>query len=154
METKLDRVNRWLTLAANIGVLLGVIFVGYELRLSTDLAKLTARQEIAHDSYVTALTIAGDEGLAEAVYLVNDGQPLTPVQDVRLRTLVYATNAIYDNIFFQYQEGMVSQDQWGAFENSLRRVRGEPSNVVYWMPELYSESYRELVERIDEEIAR
>lgn len=32
----LEQVNEWLTLVANIGVVVGIVFVGYQIRLTTD----------------------------------------------------------------------------------------------------------------------
>jgi len=63
----LDKLNRWLTLAANLAVLAGVLLAAAELRQNTELATANARQAIAHDSYLPALTIASDETLAEAL---------------------------------------------------------------------------------------
>jgi len=34
-ETKLDQINRWMMLAANVGVLLGILFLVFELRQNT-----------------------------------------------------------------------------------------------------------------------
>ena len=44
METKLDtdRVNRWLTLGANIAVVAGIVFLGLELRQNNELLKFEA----------------------------------------------------------------------------------------------------------------
>ena len=37
-----DRLNRWLTLAANVGVLAGLIFLVVEIRHTNDLARADA----------------------------------------------------------------------------------------------------------------
>ena len=147
-----DRLNRWLNLTANIGVLIGVIFVAVELRQNSNLARASTRQEIAHDSYEPALAIATDEGLAAALQKSNSGQELTPTEEQRLITLVYATNAIYDNIYFQYRSGMLEDEQWEAFLSSIRNLRGEPTNQRYLDLDVYSEPYQELVRQIDAEL--
>ena len=36
---------------------------------------------------------------------------------IRIKTLAYATNAIYDNIYFQYRQDMLTEDQWRASLN-------------------------------------
>ena len=144
-----DRLNRWLALAANIGVLLGVIFVAFELRQNTELAKANTRQEIAHDSFLPALTIASDEGLAAALVKSESGEELSPVERQRLVTLVYATHVIYENVYFQYRSGFLTEDQWNVFLRSIESTRKGKTNPSLWIPELYSDEYRALVESID-----
>ena len=43
---KLDDLNRWLTLAANLGVILGIVFIGIEMNQSTRATKAQTAQEI------------------------------------------------------------------------------------------------------------
>ena len=42
-----DRLNRWLTLAANFGVILGIVFVVLEIRQNRDIAMAQVRLEYA-----------------------------------------------------------------------------------------------------------
>lgn len=41
----LDSLNKWLTLAANIGVIAGIIFLGLELNQNTTAVQSASRQE-------------------------------------------------------------------------------------------------------------
>ncbi len=149
----MDRASQVFTLVTNIAVLLGILLLLYELQQTNNLAKTSAQQEIAHDLYTTPLAIATDEGLAEALYLFNSGQETTPIQEQRLKTLAYATNAIYDNIYFQYRQDMVTEDQWRASLNSIKSIRREKMNPAFYLPDLYSEPYQQLIVVIDAEVA-
>jgi hypothetical protein len=40
-----DRLNRWLTLGANLGVLVGIVFLAIEIRQNSDLARLQFSDE-------------------------------------------------------------------------------------------------------------
>ena len=151
---KLDRASHLFTLVTNLAVLLGVFLLVYELRQTRDLAQTSARQEIAHDSYTTPLAIATDEGLARALYLYDSGQATTPIQELRLETLVYATNVISENIYFQYRKGMFSEDQWQAARNNIKQVWLGKTNPAFYIPELYSEPYQQLIKQIAAEVAQ
>jgi hypothetical protein len=147
-----DKINIWATLAANVGVLLGLFVVAFEIRQNSNLARASTRLEIAHDSFLPALTISGNEGLATALYKANSGEDVSPIERIRLQTLLYATNVIYENAYFQYRTGMLLKEQWQVFLAGLRRTRQEEASRQFLIPELYSEAYRQLVEQIDSEL--
>ena len=42
----MDRLNQWMTLAANVGVLIGIIFLAYEIRQNTDAVHAQTREAI------------------------------------------------------------------------------------------------------------
>ena len=73
MET--DKVNRWLTLAANVGVLGGLILVAFQINQSTEITKA----QLANDYYLAdmqiELAMMGDEPVKswiKAVYTPDD----------------------------------------------------------------------------------
>ena len=113
------------------------------------MARASTRLEIAHDSFLPALTIAADEGLAAAVVKSESGEEVSPVERQRLVTLVYATNVIYENVYFQYRAGLLTEDQWQVFLRAIEFSRRAKTNPAYWLPELYSDEYRELADNID-----
>lgn len=45
----MDRTNQWLTLVANLGVIAGLVFLGYEIRQNTNIAKASAYRENIQD---------------------------------------------------------------------------------------------------------
>ena len=149
----LDSLNRWLTLAANLGVLVGVVFVAYEVRQNTEFARSNTRLEIAHDSFLPALAIAADESLAAALVKQEAGEGVSAVERQRLITLVYATNVIYENVYFQYRAGLLTDDQWQGFLRAIEFTRQGSTNPTYWIPELFSDEYRQLVQEIDARMA-
>jgi len=70
---KLDDLNRWLTLGANIGVIAGIVFLAVELRQNNELLAADARfnrlqmswngwQSLAENGDLTALIYAAENG--------------------------------------------------------------------------------------------
>ena len=45
----MDRGNQWLTLIANLGVIAGLIFLGFEIRQNTNIAKASAYRDNIQD---------------------------------------------------------------------------------------------------------
>ncbi len=74
-----DRLNRWLTLGANLGVLVGIIFLAAEIRQNSDLARL----QFAEDRQTTwqqgELVVFGD-----SIATVWEKSVLNPVACLRL----------------------------------------------------------------------
>ncbi len=45
----MDRTNQWLSLVANVGVIASLLFLGYEIRQNTNIAKASAYRENIQD---------------------------------------------------------------------------------------------------------
>ncbi len=55
-----DRLNRWLTLGANVGVLVGIIFLAIQIRQNSDLARLHFADDLSKSSQEGELALFGD----------------------------------------------------------------------------------------------
>ncbi len=60
-----DRLNRWMTLGANIGVLAGIIFLAFELQQNTVATQLEAASNFQDSFSEIELFIAGSPEFAE-----------------------------------------------------------------------------------------
>ncbi len=60
----LKKLNQWLTLFANIGVLAGIIFLGFEIRQNTQIMKADAIQESTNIAREQLYFLAGDSQIA------------------------------------------------------------------------------------------
>jgi hypothetical protein len=131
------RLNIWLTSLANIGVLVGLAVLIMEIRQNNELtmaqieqmrseAFVSWKQEVALNDHLAPL-------LAKAEQLLIDmyGEPddsvdaadmqemvaniidvLEPVDQFRLTFYISSSYWDYENVYFQYQRGLVSEDYW------------------------------------------
>ena len=60
-----DRLNRWMTLGANIGVLAGIIFLAFELQQNTVATQLEAASNFQGSVTELEMLIAGNPEFAE-----------------------------------------------------------------------------------------
>jgi hypothetical protein len=79
----LDRLNRWLTLGANTGVLVGIFLLAYELRQNNDLLETQARETKLERRTGFNLRIASTPALALISAKLDQGEPLTPTETVQ-----------------------------------------------------------------------
>jgi len=57
---QLDDLNKWLTLAANVGVLAGIIFLAIELQQNTNMMQAQTRQAITENSNSINIVLTSD----------------------------------------------------------------------------------------------
>ncbi len=107
-----DRLNRWLALGANIGVLGGLIFLVVEIRHSNDLARASAYRSRGNEIQEAFQAVALDSELSQIVLKFNqqgiDG--LTDHERVRYRYWQIATQLRMQNQFNDYQMGFLDED--------------------------------------------
>jgi len=107
-----DRLNRWLTLGANIGVLGGLIFLVVEIRHSNDLARASAYRSRGSEIQEAFQAVALDSELSQIVLKFNqqgiDG--LTDHERIRYTFWQYAAQLRMQNQFNDYQMGFLDED--------------------------------------------
>ena len=114
MET--DRLNRWLTLAANIGVLFGLIFLVVEIRQSNDLARASAYRSRGAEIQEAYQAVALDPEFSQILLTINqqgiDG--LTDHERIRYTYWQVAVLLRMQNQFNDYQMGFLDEDIYQA----------------------------------------
>ena len=122
-----DRLNRWLTLAANLGVIAGIVFFALEVRQTRDavlgttyLARASAQEEwgkyIADSDHVAKLITS---------YRDSDFSELPSVDQTRLYSLVEAAFHRMDGIYYQYELGLLTDEY---YETTFSRM------MSVWVP--------------------
>ena len=115
-----DRLNRWLTLGANVGVLCGLILLVFEINQNSELTRVQIEQSRS-ESYVDwRRQVALNENVASLFAKLGDmeGTPaqrlaqLTPTERVQAMAIIEARFYDYENLYSQYQQGFVSDDYW------------------------------------------
>jgi hypothetical protein len=111
--------NEWLTLAANVGVVIGLGMLIFELKYAADLAEVGAYQTRMTEISETAKAIALSEDLADIhERLWNDGyESLTPVEQRRVRAWEVGVTMRMQAQYYQYERGFLE-------ESALRAMIG------------------------------
>jgi len=101
---KVKKINRWLTLVANFGVVIGLVFVALEMKTSTDTNRIAIQQGITSNWMLINSQVAGDGELAGIIEKVYSGSTLTPVEERRMKRFIrmrvshaLAQLGLYDN---------------------------------------------------------
>ena len=105
----IDRLNRWLTLLANLGVLAGLIVLVLEIQQNRDLAAASLRNDISRRVVETNRTSAS-ETFGPTLFKNETGEALTPYEAFVHQTFLTAALEISENIYYQHQAGLFGSD--------------------------------------------
>lgn len=106
-----DRLNRWLALGANIGVLVGVIFLVVEIRHTNDLARANAYRSRGAEIQEASQAVALDPELSR-ILLKYDQQGIEGLTDhERIRFMYWQASVQLrmQNQFNDYQLGFLDE---------------------------------------------
>ena len=106
----LDRVNQWLTLLANFGVIGGLIFLGLEIQQNTVAVQASAIQESTGVAREQLLMYATNPSLIELILT-----PTEALSEIQIRQLAAATRSFWigmQGLYGQWKMGVLPDDEW------------------------------------------
>jgi hypothetical protein len=118
---------------SSAAVVLGLVFVGYELRQNTAMMRGSTMQAIS-DKYVDYVIPLVDSIPADLMRRVHSGEPtenFTPLENTQINILFNAFVQMLENSFLQHREGLVSEavfDSYGWTWGMIQTPRFEE----YW----------------------
>ena len=115
----MDRLNKWMTLIANIGVLAGIVFLAYEIRVNTDAVKAESAAGYAENWISSTINID-----AESKRIMNkiDSQPwaATTAEDKgQVAGIAGAQLKVAEYAYIQWSEGNLDDRLWEGNERGL-----------------------------------
>ena len=124
METVMDsdRLSRWLSLVANLGVFGGLLLVALELNQTTNAIRGSNYYSAAESSAEWNKLVAESERLAPIAmtYNAHGIDALSDEERYRYALLNLAAFRRHDGAFFQYELGLLSEDWYETiFRNDM-----------------------------------
>jgi len=132
-----DRVNRWLALIANFGVIAGIFFLALELRQNNELLTVQASYARFNIERERRSRIIEDGGFADIVVRERRGEELSDSELMRLRLHWY---------------DVIDSWEWQFRENRAGRLRDDFLNLADW--QVQWRVYPTLKTRYDETVGR
>ena len=122
---KLDKLNSWLTLVSNLGVLLGIFVLVYELRQT--------QTDMKADSMVarTQMTMqVGEVYFRNRIYEVlekySSDQALSSEELYRMQEWLSVSLRTWESSHYQYQLGVLDEEIWQSHLSSIITVCSSP----------------------------
>lgn len=142
-----DRLNRWFTLGANVGVLVGIILLVAELNQNREMMRAQTRNELAMGIVDLLQTPANNEQLADVLYRANSGKEITPRESFQFELRANALFRYWENVHYQYRVGLYDEiefdkqrDAWTkSFDLSSRQIDYWCQVRLLYSPEFMAE---------------
>ena len=109
-----DKVNRWLTLGANIGVLIGIILLVVELDQNRESVRAQTRNDISQQLANRLLTVASNIQMASVKRRAEAGEELTADEEHQYFLFFVANMRDWENMHYQYRHGTFDESEFEA----------------------------------------
>ena len=127
-----------------IAIVVSLIYVAVQIRQNTKVARAATRQAIADSTESLGSDLLNNREMAEIFVKHINGEDLSAVESLRLQARCYRDMQHWENIFYQFNEGLVSPEQWLGFRKNLAALMGIGAYREYWEHEAshYSDNFQ------------
>jgi hypothetical protein len=129
-----DRFNWLLTIAANVGVILGLVFLAVEIHQSSLATQASLHLELVSYGRDNAELLATDDRLADIVFRgEKDPNSLTPVELERFLIFTTFRLTIWETALLNRASGVVTDSYWVGFDAWYSElVKNKPGYKLWW----------------------
>jgi hypothetical protein len=146
-----DKVNQWLTLLANVGVLVGIVFLAVELRHSSSAISAQTQDSIA-DGFITLnlATITDPEiGLTFQKGLC-DPEELTDLEAIRFSMQMRALFNQFRRVYRLYEQELLDNRAWDLYGTEAFQFMASPGGEWHFSVNELEPDLREAIESFAE----
>ena len=136
----IDRVSQGVQLAANLGVILSIMVLAYQIGEQRELMKAQNRTAAASEVIGLLVSEATDEGLVSAVRRSFDGEELSPDDRFRLDRITRAYFRYFANVHYQYRNGLYDEEEFAGSRVGLKWRLSRPGVAAIWCDTAYQYS--------------
>ena len=159
------KLHDWIQIVGMSAIIASLIFVGLQLKQALDIAiaaQYQARSDSLREQFAAflesdaAMQVIGRDLLADMQ--ADDAFPPEikawaaeqPADELAFRAIgAYISLKSYDNLYFQYQSGFLSEEAWVPMRTQLQQSLDDPRTWTRGLyegnPEIWRESFRELI---------
>jgi len=122
------KLNDWLGLLANVGVVVGIIFLVLELQQNRELTQVQIQQDSDATSIELNLVLAESDYFFPLLAKAQRGDALTGTESIRLGYLLRASTQNVESKFIQARNGMLPQQEVNREITGYTRVVLAPNS--------------------------
>ena len=128
-----DSMNKWLTLAANLGVVAGLVFLGIEINQNTRATIAAASEEVTNQSLDYFALGMDNQVIARALHKQASSIELDAFERDQLWRHQFYNFRVFQNVYMQYYRGFLEQEEWDTYRIVLgSRLLNDPNAKQMW----------------------
>lgn len=146
-----EQLNSWLTLAANLAVLAGIIFLAIEISQNTDMMRTQINQSRAELAMNEAESVYNSDYVPALMTKLRQGNEISAEDRERHSHLFRALNRNWDNQLRQHREGFLDDNIPRSVRNAvIAEIATVDLGRQQWeqTKQIYSDEYIAFVEAI------
>ncbi|NKB32421.1 MAG: hypothetical protein GKR91_04920 [Pseudomonadales bacterium] len=114
----ISKLNEWFTLTANLGVIAGIIFLGFEIQQNTEMMQAQTRDSMSEKQMDWFMGIATNLDTAE-IHNTFQREGLNnperePFEEMAFIFTIFAGLRMWENEWYQYQKGLYEEEEFLA----------------------------------------
>lgn len=129
---KSESVHRWLTLAANLGVLVGILLLIAELSQNLTAVRAQTRHDLSSDVVELFTQVAGNAQLASLRRRADAGEPLTADETYQYELITRAFFRYWEDVHYQFRQGLYDEIEFARQRDAWKAYAGESEALVTW----------------------
>lgn len=115
-----------------MGVIVSLIYVAFQVKQNTKASRAATRQALADGAQRLAGDVVEGESMPRIMIDAMSGREVKPDEIFRLQSRCYRDLRFWDNAFYQYNQGMLTEDEWQGFRENLKLLMQFPTYREYW----------------------
>lgn len=129
----MDKLNQWLKLLTNLGVIAGLIFLAVELNQNTQATIAAASNELTNQSLDFFSLGIDNQVLSRALHKQSAGKELDDFEQHQVWRHQYFNFRVFENAYLQYRRGFYDQTEWDKYKRIIRgRLANDPCAKQMW----------------------
>ncbi|MDG2167256.1 MAG: hypothetical protein P8L44_04920 [Opitutales bacterium] len=121
---KTEKLNSWLNLGANIGVLIGLALLVFEIRQNSDLMRAQISQSRSETQRAGMQSYMNSPYIPSILVKLENNEALTDEESIRYSFYVRGILRNFDNQYWQYKQGFLGDETPQAIEFWVRNIIG------------------------------
>ena len=148
---KSKKLNQWLTLGANLAVLVGLILLIIEISQNNEMMRAQTRSGVS-DAIIDNIKLGMDPRVIAAYQNQASGKTLSAEEEFLLDAMANATLRLWENTHYQYRKGLFDEEEFEADLVVWREQMMTPEYRKHWEARrnTYSEAFRRQIDDLIE----
>jgi hypothetical protein len=149
-DMSLDQLNKWLSLAANIGIIASIVFLAAQVSQNSQMMEVQALTTNAAAHVQSDLAMVGENPIGALTKVFGATERLSDEELGIVSAWFSANSWQFRNSFDLYELGVISEEGWQTELNLLSGYYGSPLGLAYWdaTKPLYRRAYVQSVESV------
>lgn len=146
-----DNLDRWITLSANLAVLVGILIVIVEINQNTQAQNQTAVQAILSLSAEINIASAANPAFIQAAGAIQNSEELTLEQELVLNSTFRAITATHWQVFQLYSDGVLEESLFMTYERRNIANLSDPFFRNWWLEnkQSYATDFQAYIDNLD-----